>query len=243
MRLLNDFFLPLPVTPVLKSVVELVRTHFGDKSSAPEPPLIPTFSVPSHEEPRFSCFVESEAAGVSESFCLFKISTFSLCICVFWVLIVYLLYQSAVMISYKMPVGELKTVRDYRDLLAESMFLQALSQRFFKISRRTDPPFFSCSAAADVLVNPLKTYIMTSSCKEKGTIKALESMLLEVFFNPLSNLLPFFLFFLSYYYYYFFYILRFTPIFRSQGYGYMAFLNVKFLLFDPSCWPRLNLRI
>ena len=65
MRLLNDFFLPLPVTPVLKSVVELIRTHFGDKSSAPEPPLIPTFSVPSHEEPRFSCFVESEAAGVS----------------------------------------------------------------------------------------------------------------------------------------------------------------------------------
>lgn len=33
--------------------------------SAPEPPLLPHFPVPSHEEPRFSCFVESEAAGVS----------------------------------------------------------------------------------------------------------------------------------------------------------------------------------
>ncbi|PQQ14742.1 zinc protease PQQL-like [Prunus yedoensis var. nudiflora] len=133
-----------------QSVVELVKNHFGHKISSPEPPLIPRYTVPSHEEPRFSCFVESEATG------------------------------SAVIISYKMAAGELNTVRDYRDLLAESMFLYALNQRFFKIARRKDPPFFSCSASADVLVNPLKAYIMTSSCKEKGTIEALESMLTEV---------------------------------------------------------------
>lgn len=48
-----------------QSVVELIKTHFGQKSSAPEPPLIPTFPVPPHEDPRFSCFIESEAAGVS----------------------------------------------------------------------------------------------------------------------------------------------------------------------------------
>ena len=81
-----------------------------------------------------------------------------------------------------MQVDQLKTVKDYRDLLAESMFLYALNQRFFKISRRRDPPYFSCSAAADVLVRPLKAYIMTSSCKEKGTVEALESMLIEVCF-------------------------------------------------------------
>ncbi|KAI7988125.1 Zinc protease PQQL-like [Camellia lanceoleosa] len=133
-----------------QSVVELIRTHFGDKSSSPDPPLIPLFPVPSHEEPRFSCFVESEAAG------------------------------SAVMISCKMPVDELKTVKDYRNLLAESMFFHALNQRFFKISRRKDPPYFSCSAAADVLVRPVKAYMMTSSCKEKGTIEALKSILTEV---------------------------------------------------------------
>ncbi|KAG5559244.1 hypothetical protein RHGRI_008965 [Rhododendron griersonianum] len=133
-----------------QNVVELIRTHFGDKMSAPEPPLLPHFPVPSHEEPRFSCFVESEAAG------------------------------SAVMISCKMPGDELKTVKDYRNLLAESMFFHALNQRFFKISRRKDPSYFSCSAAADVLVRPVKAYIMTSSCKERGTIAALESMLIEV---------------------------------------------------------------
>lgn len=136
--------------PDTQSVVELIKTHFGHKISAPELPLIPTFPVPPHEDPRFSCFVESEAAG------------------------------SAVMISYKMQADQLKTVKDYRDLLAESMFLFALNQRFFKISRRKNPPYFSCQAAADVLVRPLKAYIITSSCKEKGTIQALESMLIEV---------------------------------------------------------------
>ncbi|XP_022154671.1 zinc protease PQQL-like isoform X1 [Momordica charantia] len=133
-----------------QSVVELIKDHFGHIKSACEPPSVPIFSIPSHNEPCFSCFVESEAAG------------------------------SAVMISYKMPADELKTVRDYRSLLVESMFLQALNQRFFKISRGKDPPYFSCSAAADPVVLPLKAFIMSSSCKEKGTVKALESMLIEV---------------------------------------------------------------
>ncbi|XP_039004859.1 zinc protease PQQL-like [Hibiscus syriacus] len=136
--------------PDTLSVVELIRTHFEEKISALDPPIIPLFSVPSHEEPRFSCFVESEAAG------------------------------SAVMISYKMPADEMKTVKDYRDMLVESMFLHALNQRFFKISRGKDPPYFSCSVASDDLVRPLKAYVMSSSCKEKGTLQALESMLFEV---------------------------------------------------------------
>ncbi|XP_043705638.1 zinc protease PQQL-like isoform X2 [Telopea speciosissima] len=133
-----------------QSVVELIKTHFGHKVSASYPPIIPYFPVPSNDEPRFSCFVESEAAG------------------------------SAVMISCKMPVGELKIVKDYRDSLAEAMFHCALNQRFFKLSRRKDPPYFSCSSAADVLVRPMKAYIMTSTCKEKGTVEALESILMEV---------------------------------------------------------------
>ncbi|GMP23664.1 hypothetical protein CsSME_00001181 [Camellia sinensis var. sinensis] len=141
-----------------QSVVDLLRTHFGDKSSSPDPPLIPLFLVPSHEEPRFSCFVESEVAG------------------------------SAVMISCKMPADELKIVKDYKNLLAESIFFHALNQRFFKISRRKDSAYFSSSVAADVIARPMKTYIMTSFCKEKGTIiEALKSILTEVARVPLHG--------------------------------------------------------
>ncbi|KAH7572183.1 hypothetical protein JRO89_XS04G0216300 [Xanthoceras sorbifolium] len=136
--------------PDTKSVVELIKDHFGQKNSATDQPFLPMFPVPSHQEPRFSCFTESEAAG------------------------------SAVMISYKMPVNELKTVKDYKEMLTESMFFHALNQRLFKLSRRKDPPFFSCSTTADDLVRPVKAYIMSASCKERGTLEALESMLIEV---------------------------------------------------------------
>lgn len=136
--------------PDTQSVVELIKYHFGSKESIVDPPNMPKFPVPSHEKPRISCFAESEAAG------------------------------SAVMISYKMPMRELKTVKDYIILLTESMFLYALNQRLFKLSRRKDPPYFSCSAAADSLVLPLKAYIITASCKEKGNVEALESILIEV---------------------------------------------------------------
>lgn len=130
------------------------------------------------------------------------------------------------MISYKMPVSDLKTVKDYRDMLAESMFLHALNQRLFKISRRKDPPFFACSVAADVLVSPLKAYIMSSSCKEKGTLASLESMLLEVSsaFITLSSLFPCLL----------------PPhslvllCFRLLGYAFTGSQSVKYLSFELS---------
>ncbi|KAF2285167.1 hypothetical protein GH714_038912 [Hevea brasiliensis] len=48
-----------------QSVVELIKMHFGHKYPEPDPLLIPIFEIPTHEEPHFSCFVESEAAGVS----------------------------------------------------------------------------------------------------------------------------------------------------------------------------------
>uniref|UniRef100_A0A251UBM9 Putative metalloenzyme, LuxS/M16 peptidase-like protein n=1 Tax=Helianthus annuus TaxID=4232 RepID=A0A251UBM9_HELAN len=48
-----------------KSVVDLIKTHFGSKVFATDYVDIPRFLVPSHEEPRISCFMESEAAGVS----------------------------------------------------------------------------------------------------------------------------------------------------------------------------------
>lgn len=44
----------------------MIRAHFGQKVPfSVTPPPIPDFPVPSHEEARFSCFVESEAGGVS----------------------------------------------------------------------------------------------------------------------------------------------------------------------------------
>lgn len=54
----------------IQSVVDLIRTHFEDKYAdlnGEIPASIPVYPVPSHEEPRFSCFGEAEAGGVSSA--------------------------------------------------------------------------------------------------------------------------------------------------------------------------------
>ncbi|GAB4852721.1 hypothetical protein Ancab_016933 [Ancistrocladus abbreviatus] len=131
-------------------VIQLIREHFGEMNSSLKPPISPTFEVPLHKEPRYLCFAESEAAG------------------------------SRVMVSWKTPKGKFMTVKDYRDWLVEIMFICALNQRFYKISYRKDPPYFTCSAAEHELVNPIKAFKISASCREKRTIEALESILIEL---------------------------------------------------------------
>jgi len=89
------------------------------------------------------------------------------------------------MISCKVPAKQDTTIGDYRFLIVEQMFHSALNQRFFKISRNKNPPFFSCSSSSENLVRPVKAYIMSANCQERGTLQALEQMLTEVeYFDP-----------------------------------------------------------
>ncbi|KAL5699599.1 hypothetical protein ACHQM5_030479 [Ranunculus cassubicifolius] len=136
--------------PDTQSVVELIKLHFGQKVNTYNAPLIPFYPVPLHNMPRFSCFVDSESG------------------------------LSSVIINCKTQVRELKTVKDYRDFLVESMFHCAMNQRFFKICRRKDRPYFSCSSSTYAFVRPVKAYMMTATCKQKGTLEAFESMLIEI---------------------------------------------------------------
>lgn len=84
------------------------------------------------------------------------------------------------MISWKVPAKEDTSIEDYRFLIAEQMFHSALNQRFFKISKHKNPPFFSCISSSENLVRPVKAYIMSANCQERGTLQALEQMLTEV---------------------------------------------------------------
>jgi len=138
--------------PDIEDVVKLIKLHFESRHAHIEdiPRAIPTFSVPPHEDPHFSCFGETEAGG------------------------------SAVMMSCKVPATQDTAIKDYRFLLAEQMFHSALNQRLFKISRQKDPPFFSCVSSSEHLVRPIKAYIMSANCQERGTLQALEQMLTEV---------------------------------------------------------------
>lgn len=132
-----------------QAVIELIKEHFGPISTA-DRLSNPIFEVPFHEEPRYSCIVESEASG------------------------------TAVEISWKIPNDDLKTVKDYRDVLIQSMFRRALNRRFGKISHKKDAPYFSCCAEENESIKAIKGFRISSSCREKGIIEALESIISEV---------------------------------------------------------------
>ncbi|KMT03255.1 hypothetical protein BVRB_8g197980 [Beta vulgaris subsp. vulgaris] len=117
---------------------------------SPSPPVTPEHVVPFHHKPRFSCLVEPEASG------------------------------SSVEINWKMHNDEPKTIGDYKDWLIGVVFRSALNRRFTKISRRKDAPFFGCSIAELELVRPVKAVQISSSCKDKSILEALESMLSEL---------------------------------------------------------------
>lgn len=113
-------------------------------------PVIPITKVPHVAEMRCSCFAEPEAGGTT------------------------------VEINWMMSNDEPKTVGEYRDWLIGYMFRSALNRRFSKISRRKDPPYFGCAVREAELVHPVKAVEISASCKEKGAVEALKSVLTEL---------------------------------------------------------------
>ncbi|CAI5476047.1 unnamed protein product, partial [Closterium sp. Yama58-4] len=138
--------------PDAQAVVDLIAEHFAAKL-----PLCPSArpSVPEepfhpHSQPRFSVFVEREAGG------------------------------SAVMVTCKAPVHAMVTPWDYRQYLVEELFQAALSHRLFLLSRRPNPPFYAAAATVESLVKSTRSFSLSASCQDKGTLKALEALWMEV---------------------------------------------------------------
>ncbi|CAI5506607.1 unnamed protein product [Closterium sp. Naga37s-1] len=138
--------------PDAQAVVALIAEHFAAKL-----PLCPSAlsAVPEepfhpHSQPRFSVFVEREAGG------------------------------SAVMVTCKAPVQAMVTPMDYRQYLVEELFQAALSHRLFLLSRRPNPPFYAAAATVEALVKSTRSFSLSASCQDKGTLKALEALWMEV---------------------------------------------------------------
>lgn len=82
---------------------------------------IPSEGFVAHSEPRVVAVVEKEAEG------------------------------SGVVLSCLLPVYPMESVQDYRAFLVEQMFHQVLSQRFFHVSHRANPPFYSAASNSEPL--------------------------------------------------------------------------------------------
>ena len=73
--------------------------------------------LPRHEEPRFHAYVDKETQ------------------------------QAAVQVIFQQESLLLKSAKDLRYLITEELFLVALNNRLFRISRRPDPPFYAAAVS------------------------------------------------------------------------------------------------
>ena len=83
-------------------------------------------------------------------------------------------------ITFKEPRTTAKTVQHLRLELVKYMFQNALDSRFFRISKQTDPPFFSGKSELEELALSTTSNNIGARCCEGGTLQALEQLLTEV---------------------------------------------------------------
>lgn len=101
------------------------------------------------------------------------IHTNQICMCVY-------MEQSSVSICWRVPSKRTATIKDYRLLIAEAMYRNILNTRFYKVSKQKNPPFFSCRVGSGEMARPMSYYEVEATCPERGTLQALEQMLIEV---------------------------------------------------------------
>ncbi|KAK3250341.1 hypothetical protein CYMTET_40280 [Cymbomonas tetramitiformis] len=134
-------------------VVQLLHKTLGTCKAAPDaPPLRPlkSFDFMPHNVPRYSAHVDKETQ------------------------------QSVCYISFKHPKKQLLSAFDHREHMIGELFSIIMNSRFFKISRQTNPPFYTASTQSEEPCRPVQGLGLTAACEEGGTLVAIEALLKEV---------------------------------------------------------------
>jgi zinc protease len=131
------------------SVERLVKEHFTELRMPEKPRERRSFPVPGHGRTLFSVLTDPEATG------------------------------SRVSVFIKMPHRPESTVRDYRRMLAESLFHGLLNARLEEISRRPDPPFTNAYSGVGGMVRSMEVFALGGRVADNGIARGLEELLAE----------------------------------------------------------------
>lgn len=86
---------------------------------------------------------------------------------------------SSIDIEYKFPVEEAKTVKDYRTMLIEQLFITMLDRRYSELIQQPDPPFTFASSNYSSLVRTKAAYSNFAVVKDNGIERGLQTLLEE----------------------------------------------------------------
>jgi zinc protease len=115
------------------------------------PPATRTvYEIPSHQETRYVSTSDKEAQA------------------------------SSVTVMYKRPLTELKTLRDYRQSLAEGLVFQMINARFGEFARQPDAPYLGASAGDDTLGQTIEAFAVSARVKDGGIARGLSAITQEM---------------------------------------------------------------
>ncbi|MFQ5569439.1 MAG: M16 family metallopeptidase [Rhodothermales bacterium] len=127
----------------------LIREHFATLPSPGQPRPRPTFDVPGHEETLYKVATDPE----------------------------YPITQ--VQVNFKQETRPFRTIDDYRDRIAGSMFNSMLNKRFAEISRRGDAAFLGAGVSRGGFVRPSTFYSIGARVHDDSILVGLEAVLTE----------------------------------------------------------------
>ncbi|NTW49211.1 MAG: insulinase family protein, partial [Chlorobiales bacterium] len=130
-------------------ILKLINKHFGHIPAVKNTTERKVYDVPNHPEPLFSIATDPEAT------------------------------ETEVSIYYKQENTDLKTLRDYRNMLIGSLYLQMFDNRLKELTRKAAPPFLYAYNYQGKLVRSKETYVLGANVSENGIMPGLETLLTE----------------------------------------------------------------
>lgn len=130
-------------------ILARIKKHFNRIPLAANRQARTIYEVPNHRDPLFSIETDPEASGTSVS------------------------------IYYKQENTDIKTLRDYRNQLIGSFYLQMFDQRLKELTHKASPPFLYGFNYQGKLVRSKEVYVLGASVTEKGILLGMETLLIE----------------------------------------------------------------
>jgi zinc protease len=127
-----------------------IRSHFSKIQKHPNPPARTLYDVPTNTEPLVAIASDREATS------------------------------SNVNLIYKMPATGVETVRDYRTMLIERLYLRMLNSRFTEITQKPDAPFIGAGASkSSFFARTTESFTLAANVKDGGVERGTEALLTE----------------------------------------------------------------
>ena len=127
----------------------LIKKHFSDMKSPPNPKERTLYPVPDHPQTLYSIVTDREASSTRIS------------------------------IITKGEPKEVVTLKDYRDLITEYLFHGMLNARLDELAQGADAPFISAYSGSGRIVRSSDFSILGAEVKEDGIERGFESLLTE----------------------------------------------------------------